>query len=401
MVETYDALSLHNVLRPEILVNPYPFYQRLRAEDPVHWDEDRDHWVLTRHADVVAALRDPRFSAERVLPQDGGGADPIAYALSRQMLFLDPPDHTRLRTLVSKAFTPRVIEGMRPRVQAMADGLIDGVQGHGRMDLIADFAFPLPAIVIAGMLGVPSEDRDQFKVWSEDFGALLSGTTLTAEEFEAASTGVFSLMNYFLGIIEERRREPREDLLSGLVAAEEQGDKLATQELLVNLVLLLAAGHGTTTHLIGNGMLALLRSPEQLRLLRDDPSLIAGAVTELLRYDGPVQATGRNATEDLVIGGQPIRKGQHVVTVLGAANRDPAQFPDPDRLDVTRPEGRPVAFGYGIHHCLGAALARIEGQVAIGTLLRRLPDPRLETDAPEYMPSIIFRGQTSLPLAFG
>lgn len=404
--ENTAALSLFDVLRPENLRDPYPFYRRLREADPVYWDAERGTWVLTRHADVVAALRDPRLSAERVLPGQGPAAgaeiapdeSSIARAMAKQMLFLDPPDHTRLRGLVSKAFTPRVIEGMRPQIQALVDELLDAAAARGHMDLIADFSFPFPAIVIAGLLGVPPEDRDQFKEWSEAFGMLLDPGVHAPEEIEAAQAGVFALVAYLLKIVEARRQEPRDDLISLLIAAEEQGDKLDTEELLINCVLLLAAGHGTTTHMIGNGVLALLRYPDQLERLRAEPALIRGAVDELLRYDGPVQVTGRMANQDLEIGGKRITKGQHVTTALGAANHDPAQFAHPERLDLGRQDKGHVAFAHGIHFCLGAALARLEGQIAIGALVRRFPALRLETDEPEWMPSVVFRGLIALPV---
>jgi len=407
LIENTATPTLFDVLRPENLRDPYPFYRRLRDADPVYWDARRDTWVLTRYADVVAALRDPRLSAERVLPGRGPAAgaesapdeSPIARAMAKQMLFLDPPDHTRLRGLVSKAFTPRVIEGMRPRIQALVDELLDAVAARGRMDLIADFSFPFPAIVIAGLLGIPPEDRDQFKEWSEAFGMLLDPGVHAPEEVEAAQAGIFALIAYLLEIVAQRRDAPRDDLISLLIAVEEQGDKLDTAELLINCVLLLAAGHGTTTHMIGNGVLALLRQPDQLERLRAEPALMKSAVDELLRYDGPVQVTGRMANQDLEIGGRRIERGRHVTMALGAANHDPARFAHPDRLGLGRQDNKHVAFAHGIHFCLGAALARLEGEIAIGTLARRFPALRLDSDEPEWMPSVVFRGLIALPVA--
>ncbi len=404
------APTLLDVLRPDNLRDPYPFYRRLRDTIPIYWDEERGTWLLTRYADVIAALRDPRLSAERILPEqeaaegatglaDGGVESPMARVMAKQMLFLDPPDHTRIRGLVSKAFTPRVIEGMRPSIQALIDELLDAVAARGRMDLIADFSFPLPAIVIAELLGVPAEDRDRFKEWSEAFGVLLDGGAHPPEEVEAAQAGVFTLIAYLMEIVEARREEPRDDLISLLIGAEEGGDTLDTEELLINCVLLLAAGHGMTTHMIGNGVLALLRHPAQLARLRDDPTLIGSAVNELLRYDGPVQVTGRQANQDLEIAGVRVARGQHVTTVLGAANHDPARFARPDGFDIGRQDNKHVAFAHGIHFCLGAALARLEGQLAIATLVRRFPALRLEIEEPERMPSIVFRGLTALPVA--
>ena len=397
------ALSLETLQRPEVLADPYPFYHRLLAEAPVLWDEPAGTWVVSRHADVLALLHDPRLTAERILPE--GGDDPtinaVARALSRQMLFLDPPDHTRLRGLVNKAFTPRRVEVLRPLIQDLVDDLLDRAEAAGGMDLVAEFAFPLPAIVIAGMLGVPADDRDQLKEWSRDFGLLISGTPLTAEQSAQAQLGVLSMVGYFAEIADQRRADPRDDLLSALLAAEEQGDRLSTEELLVNGLLLFAAGHGTTTHLIGNSVLALLAQPDQAARLRADPALIVGGIDELLRFDGPVQVTGRGVMGDLEVAGTPIAAGQHVTMVLGAANRDPLQFSEPDRLDLGRRDVRHVAFGHGIHFCLGAALARLEGQIALGRLVRRFPTLRLET-APAALPrmqGIVFRGVESLPVS--
>lgn len=402
-----DTLRLDNLLRPDVLADPYPFYHQLRSADPVHWD-DAYGWVLTRHADVVGVLRDARFSAERValsldwLPEAlQQTLAPAAYAFMRQMLFLDPPDHTRLRGLVNKAFTPRMVEGMRPRVQEIVDGLLDTFRDRTQVDVIAELAFPLPVVVIAEMLGVPPEDHAQFTRWTADLGALIDGTNLTAERAMRALQGLIDLMDYFRRIIADHRANPRNDLLQGLIAAEDRGDVFSEDELLGNCMLLLAAGHGTTTHLIGNGLLALLRNPDQLQLLRDDPALIGTAVAELLRYDGTVQMTSRSAREDLQIGERQIRAGDYVVTILGAANRDPAQFPDPDRLDIRRQENRHVAFGHGIHYCVGAPLALLEGQIALGTLVRRLPGMRLATDELVWEPSQTFRGLRELPVALG
>ncbi len=403
--ETVDAgaLGLEMLRRPEILADPYPFYRRLQAEAPVLWDEDGGSWVVSRYADVVALLRDPRLTAERILPE--GDDDPtvnaVARVLSRQMLFLDPPDHTRLRGLVNKAFTPRRIEVLRPLIQELVDDLLDRAAAAGGMDLVAEFAFPLPAIVIAGMLGVPADDRDRLKEWSRDFGLLISGTPLTEEQSAQAQLGVLSMVGYFAEIADQRRADPRDDLLSALLAAEELGDRLSTEELLVNCLLLFAAGHGTTTHLIGNSVLALLAHPDQAVRLHADPTLIVGGIDELLRFDGPVQVTGRVVAENLEIDGTPIAASQHVTMALGAANRDPLQFAEPDRLDLGRRDVRHVAFGHGIHFCLGAALARLEGQIALGTLFRRFPALRLETP-PERLPrmeGIVFRGVESLPVS--
>ena len=395
-----------NPLLPEVRANPYPLYHQLREEEPVHWSELLEAWVLTRYDDVSALLKDSRFSADRRKAnnrfaqeavkrmQEGG---PLADATT--MLGADPPEHTRLRGLVSKAFTPRVVEAMRPHIQEIVDSLLDDVQESGRMDIIGDLAYPLPVIVIAEMLGVPPADRDDFKRWSDDIVATL-GPLVAPEVLEQARISIQEMADYFSAVIAERRREPKEDLLSGLIAAEERGEVLSGEELLATCILLLAAGNETTTNLIGNGMLALLRHPEQLEKLRDQPSLTDSAVEEFLRYDGPVQSTARVATEQLEIRGKTIEQAQLVIALLGAANRDPEQFPNPDELDIAREPNQHIAFGQGIHFCIGAPLARMEGQIAFETLLRRMPNPRLETEEQEWGGNFILRGLKRLPIAF-
>ena len=397
----------YNPFIPEVHANPYPMYARLRAEDPVHWSALMEAWVLTRYDDVVAVLTDSRFSADRRQARNRF-ADEIArraeefgpFGRTRTMLTSDPPEHTRLRRLVSKAFTPRMVEGLRPRIQEIVDELLDAVAQNGRMDVIRDLAYPLPVIVIAEMLGVPPEHRDQFKHWSDEIVGVLGGPLVPQETLERSRVAVHELAEYLSGVIVERRREPREDLVSGLIAAEEQGQILSEDEMLATAMLLLVAGNETTTNLIGNGMLSLLRNPDEMERLCADPSQVPTAVEELLRYDGPVQATGRVAMEDLEIGGQKVTKGQAVLTVLGAANRDPAQFGKPDELDLDRQPNEHVAFGDGIHFCLGAPLARAEGQIAFETLLRRFAQPRLETDNLQWGGSFILRGLKSLPILF-
>jgi cytochrome P450 len=387
---------------PEFVANPYPMYHRLRLDDPVH-HSPLGFWVLTRYDDVVSVLRDARMGKEAiaavVAARFGLTSSP---ALGLSMLDRDPPDHTRLRSLVSKAFTPRVVEHLRPRVQAIVDELLARVEGAGTMDLMEDFAYPLPVIVICELLGVPVSDRDRFKTWGLDIARSLDGILLGPDS-EISRRGMASrhaLADYFRELIAERRKKPREDMLSGLIAAEEAGDKLNETEMLSTCILLLVAGHETTVNLIGNGTLALLRNPAQLRRLREDPSLIGTAVEELLRYDGPVQRTTRIPDEDVTIGGTRVPAGEMVMTFIGAADRDPAHFADPDRLDIGRRENRHVAFGYGIHFCLGAPLARVEGQIAINTLAQRLPKLALTTDAPEFRMSLTLRGLKSLPVAF-
>ena len=391
-----------NPMDPAFVEDPYPTYHVLRSQDPVH-RSPLGFWVLTRYADVIATLRDPRLIKEPIaafVAARFGMAVPPGLGLS--MLDRDPPDHTRLRGLVSKAFTPKALESLRPHIQEIVDGLLDQVQSRGEMDLIEEFAYPLPVVVICEMLGVPVRDHERFKQWGLDVARGLDAIMLPpdSEVGKRSVTGRRALAEYFHELIAERRAAPREDMLSALIAAEEAGDKLDEDELLATCILLLVAGHETTVNLIGNGTLALLRHPDQLRRLREEPALIGSAIEELLRYDGPVQRTARIPSADVTIGGRTIPKGEMVMPFLGAADRDPAQFPDPDRLDITRTDNRHIAFGMGIHFCLGAPLARMEGQIAINTLLRRLPKLALAAQRPEHRQSLTLRGLVSLPVAF-
>jgi cytochrome P450 len=393
---------LFNPMDPEFVADPYPMYQRLQADDPVH-HSPLGFWVLTRYADVIASLRDPRLIKEPIaafVAARFGMQVPPGLGLS--MLDRDPPDHTRLRGLVSKAFTPKALERLRPSIQQIVNGLLDRVEGEGEMDLIDEFAYPLPVNVICDMLGVPVKDHERFKQWGLDIARGLDAIMLPPESEvgQRSVAGRRALAEYFRELIAQRRASPREDMLSALIAAEEAGDKLNEDELLATCILLLVAGHETTVNLIGNGTLALLRHPAELRRLRDAPSIIATAVEELLRFDGPVQRTARIPSEDIVIGGRTIPKGEMVMPFLGAADRDPAQFSDPQRLDLTRADNRHIAFGMGVHFCLGAPLARMEGQIAINTLLKRLPKLALATDTPRFRQSLTLRGLQSLPVSF-
>jgi cytochrome P450 len=392
-----------NPMDPAFVADPYPTYHRLRAEDPVH-HSPLGFWVLTRYSDVMVMLRDPRLIKEPiaafVAARFGMAAPPPGLGLS--MLDRDPPDHTRLRGLVSKAFTPKALESLRPHIQKIVDDLLAGAAGKGQMDLIEEFAYPLPVRVICEMLGVPVRDHERFKAWGLDIARGLDAIMLPpdSEVGRRSISGRRALADYFRELIAERRAAPRDDMLSALIAAEEAGDKLNEEELLATCILLLVAGHETTVNLIGNGALALLRHPDQLQKLRENPGLIGTAVEELLRFDGPVQRTARIPSEDLTIGGRTIPKGEMVMPFLGAADRDPAQFPDPDRLDITRADNRHIAFGMGIHFCLGAPLARMEGQIAINTLLARLPKLALATDQPQFRQSLTLRGLQALPVSF-
>ena len=393
---------LFNPFEPAFHADPYPFYRRLREQDPVH-QTPLGFWVLTRYDDCVAVLRDPRFGREefqQMLAAVYGGED--SDRLPRSMLFRDPPDHTRLRGLVSKAFTPRTIEVLRDHIQEIVDRLLDRALERGEMDVIEDLAYPLPVTVICEMLGVPIDDHASIRGWSADIARSLDAIGLPSDPIivERGRMARRALADYFRALVPVRRARPQADLLSGLLAAEEQGDKLTEPEVIAMCLLLFIAGHETTVNLIGNGTLALLRHPDQLALLQADPALVPNAIEELLRYDSPVQRTARITTTDVEIAGRAIARGAMVVTALGAANRDPAQFADPDRLDVTRRDVRHISFGYGIHFCLGAPLARVEGQIALGTLLRRAPRLTLAEPSPQWRESSVLRGLQRLRVTF-
>jgi len=401
-----EVLGLFRLLDPEVLANPYPLYARLRTEDPVHWDSFLHAWVVTRYPDVIRVLH--HFSANRTPTPEQLSAmnlsalNPIAKVMVRQMLFLDPPDHTRLRALASAAFTPRRVEQLRSHIQEIADRLLDGIIARGgRMDLISDFAAPLPAIVTAEMLGVPVADHDKLKDWSADFAEMLGNFQHNPERFPRVLRSVESMGEYFRAAMKEQREHPREGLVSAMMAAEVDGSKLSDEEIVANLIVTMVGGQETTTNLIGNGMLTLLKNRREMEQLRADSSIISSAVEELLRYESPSQHTARLAPEDLEMGGKQIRKRQAVIAVMGAANRDPERFPDPDRLDLTRQDNRHVAFGWAAHFCFGAPLARIEGQIAFETLLRRLPNLALEPGKPQvWRPNLGLRGLTALNVTF-
>ncbi len=382
--------------------DPHPLYHRLRATAPVaHSPTFDDSYLLTRFADCEAVLRDTRWSSNPVhrrAPRGDEAPDfreSAASSGANVLLFLDPPDHTRLRKLVNKAFTPRTVERLRPRVQEIVDVLLDEAEERGELDIVADFGFMVPVTVICELMGVPVEDHHLFGPWSSAASRLLDG--MVDEETMMAGVGAFmQIINYFNDIYEERRRHPGDDLITALVQAEEEGDRLTEEELRSMTVLLFIAGHETTTNLIGNGMKALLEHRDQFERLHADPSLAPSAVEELLRYDGPVHITARIATTDLEVGGHRFEQGQSAALLLAAANRDPAHFPDPDRLDIGRDDGPHLAFSYGIHYCLGASLARLEGQIAIGTLVRRFPDMELLTDPVRYRDHFVLRGLREL-----
>jgi len=405
-IQSPKGEPLFNPWTPEFIADPYPSFHRLRTTEPMHL-MPLGFYVASRHADVTSILRDKRFGKDfvgRMTRRHGPQIlnEPIYRSMRHWMLQLDPPDHGRLRGLVVRAFTARRIEDMRPRIQQIVDAIIDRVAERGHMDLIADFAYRLPVTVICDMLGIPEEDREFFHAGSRMGGRLLDLAPLSAAEIKEQNEGNLAMAEYFRRLFDLRRRQPGDDLTTHLVQAEEAGDKLTNEELTANIILLFGAGHETTVNLIGNGLLALHRNPDQLRLLQNDPSLAPNAVEELLRYDSSVQVTGRTTLENVdEIGGIALAKGQPVVCLLGSANRDPAVYADPDRLDITRSDIRPLSFGGGIHYCVGAQLARIEGEVAITTLLRRLPNLRLDDlDHPDWRQTFVLRGLNRLPASW-
>ncbi|HXG14800.1 MAG TPA: cytochrome P450 [Calidithermus sp.] len=394
---------------PAVIEDPFPVLRRLQAEDPVHWSEILKSWVLTRYDDVRAALADPRLSADRLTSflRHQAGDRPLAEALAELgrslgmwAVFTDPPLHTRLRGLLTDAFTPRAVETLRPTVRALVDALIDGVAGAGRLDLVRDIAAPLPVAVIGDLLGVPRADGPALKRWSDDLATFVGSAVATPDKYERAAASLREMNAYFRALAAERRARPRQDVLSALVAAA-GGGRLADDELVASCTLLLFAGHETTTNLIGNGVLALLRHPDQCERWRRDPTLTATAVEELLRFEGPGQALVRVALDDLAIGGRRIRRGDRLFVMINAANRDPRRFVDPDRLDLGREPNPHLTFGHGQHFCVGAPLARLEAQVALPRLLERLPGLALAAPRLEWIDSLIFRGVRALPLTFG
>ena len=386
---------------PAAKSNPYPAYAHLRATQPIHCvmlPSGRRRWLITRYADAERALCDPRLVKTRPVDDLPDEVRP----LTKSLISADPPDHTRLRGLVRKAFSPRLVERLRPRIQQIADELLDAVVTAGKMDLIDDYASPLPIMVIAELLGVPPADCARFRAWSNAFVAdepFTNGDPLEAWR----RTALAEFSSFLRALFERKRADPRDDLVTGLVLAREDGDALSADELLATVAVLIVAGHETTVNLIGNGMRALLAHPDQLRMLIRDPRLIGSAVEELLRYTGPSETTTfRYAATDLRYNGVTIPQGDQVVIVLASANRDETRFARADQLDVTRTSNHHLGFGKGIHFCLGASLARIEGQIAISRLIRRIPDlrPAIPVDQLQWRPSMIMRGLRSFPVLF-
>ncbi len=397
-------LSLFHLLDPEVLANPYPLYQRLRSEDPVHWDPYLHAWVVTRYTDVVTVFQ--KFSADRTPTPEQltslglGSLTPLAKVMVLQMLFLDPPSHGRVRGLASKAFTPRRVELLRSHIQDITNSLLDAVQDKGEMDIIADLAYPLPAIVTAEMLGVPTSDWRLLTTWSADFAQVLGNFQHNPDRAAQVIKSLEEMTAYFRSAIKEQRSNPQDGLIHAYLTAEIDGDRFTEDEVVANTIVTMVGGQETTTNLIGNGVLSLLRNPDQLEKLRSDPTLIPSAVEELLRFESPSQQTARLAPDDVELGGKQIRKRQAVIAVMGAANRDPERFPDPDRLDITRQDNRHVAFAWASHFCFGAPLARIEGQTAFATLLHKMPNLQLKPGPIHWRENLGLRGLTALPVTF-
>jgi pimeloyl-[acyl-carrier protein] synthase len=392
-----SELSLFHLLDPDVLADPYPLYRRLRSEHPVFWDPYMHSWVVTRYADVIRVLRD--FSAERIrtpeqlTAMDMSELNPMAKIMVKQMLFMDPPGHKRIRNLASAAFTPQKVEALRSHIRDIVIDLLGKVKG--RMDLIADLAEPLPCIVTAEMLGVPVEDHPKLKVWSQDFAEMLGNFEHNADCVPRILKSTQDMTAYFRSAMRKENLRPN-GLVSSLTNAEIDGDRLTEEEVIANCIITMIGGQETTTNLVASGTLTLLRNPDQLEKLRGNLSLIPSAVEELLRYESPVQHTARLAPEDIVMDGKQIRKRQAVIAVMAAANRDPDRFPDPDRLDITREDNRHVAFGSGAHYCFGGPLARLEAQIVFEEMLKRFPHWSLEPVPQVWRTNLGIRGLTSL-----
>jgi pimeloyl-[acyl-carrier protein] synthase len=430
-----DTLSLSNLLSEEVRADPYPFYGQLRSLDPVHWDQEMGFWVLTSYADIASLYNDERFSRaqglmrgfERLSETEREIAGPVYHSFSKTVFYADPPYHTHLRGLMNHAFTPRYVERLRTYIQQTVDQLLDDAQSRGEVDIVHDLAYPLPVMVIAELIGLPAGERAQFKQWSDDLFAILGTVRHKSPHLlERAAQSLAEMTAYIKDLARKRRENMGDDLLSILLSASSddaacpyphhkgahhsQGElvhdpatvaALTEEELVANISSLLSTGHETTTHLIGNGLLALMQYPSQMQLLREQPGLLDSTIDEILRYDAPVQITYRSALEDAEIGGKLIRKGDLVNSILGSANRDPERFADPDEFVITRNEGRHLGFGLGIHYCIGAPLVRLEAGIIFETILRRFPNLQLKTENLEWQEHPIFRGPKSLPVSLG
>jgi cytochrome P450 len=407
-MQTHTLVSEIDLTSSGFIADPYPAYRRLREQRPVCWDERLRVWLISRHADADALLRDPRCSSDRLdafmgrlPPDERAAAAPLRELLTHRLAYTDRPDHHRLRSLMQMAFTPRHVEMMRGVIQAGLDQLVARVKPRGRMDLIADLANPLRTHAVAGLLGLPEEDRSRFEAWTADIYAFVGLSAVpVVERARRATARVPQIRAYLAGLFDALTRQPGDNLLSSLLAVEHEGERLTEAELVSNVVGLINASHETTTNLIGNTVLALLRHPDQWQALVARPALVPTAVEEGLRYESPVQMVSRHALEDIPLGAVTVRKGEAMAILLGSANRDPEVIADPDRFDVTRAEVEHLAFAAGPHHCLGAALGRMTGQLALQTLIRDMPRLRLAGGELSWSPFPVFRGLLALPVEF-
>jgi cytochrome P450 len=392
-----------DVLSDDNVADPYPFFAEMREQCPVQWSDQYRAWFIFRYQDVVAALRDPVYSSDRVMPVYRDHLSPEQQEARRAtfdilqhwMVFLDPPDHTRLRKLVMPAFTPKAIAQLRSRVDGVVQEAVEGLRGRDEVDFVHDFAYPIPAVVIAEIMGIPKEDRERFKAWSDEILVLVFGSKNTADRKSRAQQSLVELADYMRRHIEQRRRHPQDDLVSALIASDLADPPLTDEELIATCALLLFGGHETTTNLIANGTRALLAHPQQWDLLRADPTLVPSAVEELLRYDGPSKMIMRQLSADVQLHRRQMRAGDSVYLVQGAANRDPAAFENPDALDIRRNPNRHVTFGFGLHHCLGNFLARLEGASVFHALATTVPNLQTIEGTDHWIPTLISRGMHS------
>ena len=397
------------VLRPDRVDDPHPYFQLMRENDPVHWNEKYRAWFIYRYDDVTEALRESRFSSariqpalDRLSPEQRAERQPTYDVLMDWLVFRDPPDHTRLRKLVSRAFTPRAIESWRLRATQVVDDTLAELSGKESVNLISDFAYPIPAVVIAEIMGVPPNDRDIFKEWSDAVMVLVFGARGLEDRRLKAQHGLMELASYLGDLVKFHRSKPADNIIADLIAAQEGDDRLSDQEIVANLVLFLFGGHETTTNLIGNGVNALLNNPQQLQKYRRDPeSLTKSMVEEVLRYDGPSKMEVRTISDDITMRGKTLRKGDMAYLVQHAANRDPEHFEEPDIFDIEREPNHHIGFGFGIHFCLGAALARLEGSIALERLLTYYPDLSADGEDPHWIPTMLSRGMESFPVSLG
>lgn len=393
---------------PAVMADPFPVYARLREQDPVHWSPSVKSWIVTRYEDVRDLLLSDSLSVNRLVrfytarpPAEAELLRDLIHYLNLWLAFRDPPDHTRLRRIMRHAFTAPAIERMRPSIGEITEMLLDRLEARGadRVDLIREFALQLPAFVIMDLLDVPRDRLDDFKDWSDDMAVFIGGARNATDKYARAARGCQKMSGYFRDLVAERRRDPRPSFLMDLIEAQDEGDSLSDDELVATCILVLFAGHETTTNLIGNAALLLLRHPDQLALLRQDPALIHGAIEEVLRYDGPTNALVREVAEDHALHGRRLREGERVFVMVNSANRDPRQFAEPERFDITRAQNRHLTFGQGIHLCLGAKLAREEGRIAVQALFERFPEMALDPDEPpEWLDAMVPRGTRRLPV---